>query len=40
MLRDPFGYDAADKKYDISGGQVHELDKDALKKDLRNVFNP
>lgn len=39
MLRDPFGY-KMDDKYDISGGNINQLDRDALKKDIGNVLNP
>lgn len=39
LLRDPFGYKTDDKQ-DISGGQIHQLDRDALRKDLGNVLNP
>lgn len=40
MLRDPFGYKPEQKPIDISGGDLGHLDRDALKKDLNNVFNP
>ena len=38
-LRDPFGY-KPDMSRDVSGGDVGHLDRDGLKKDLNNVFNP
>lgn len=39
MLRNPFGVES-DDRMDVSGGPVHRLDRDAMKKDLDNVFNP
>lgn len=39
-LRDPFSYSPYDEKHDISGGEIGDLDKDALKRDLDHVFNP
>jgi hypothetical protein len=39
LLRNPFGYKSDDKQ-DISGGDIHRLDRDAMKKDLGNVLNP
>jgi hypothetical protein len=39
MLRDPFGYKMDDSN-DISGGNINQLDRDALKKDIGNVLNP
>ena len=38
-LRDPFGY-KPDMSRDVSGGDIGHLDRDGLKKDLNNVFNP
>ena len=38
-LRDPFGY-KPDTGRDISGGDIGHLDRDGLKRDLNNVFNP
>ena len=38
-LRDPFGY-KPDMNRDVSGGDIGHLDRDGLKKDLNNVFNP
>jgi hypothetical protein len=38
-LRDPFGY-KPDMSRDVSGGDIGKLDRDGLKKDLNNVFNP
>jgi hypothetical protein len=39
LLRNPFGY-KTDDNMDVSGGRVHELDRDAFKKDVGNVLNP
>jgi hypothetical protein len=39
LLRNPFGYNQDDTT-DVSGGDIHKLDRDALKKDVSNVFNP
>jgi len=42
-LRDPINYKPDNENtqpYNISGGGVNNLDKDAMKKDLDNVFNP
>lgn len=38
-LRDPFNY-KPDINRDVSGGGISDLDRDGLKKDLNNVFNP
>ncbi len=38
-LRDPFDY-KPDMGQDVSGGGIGHLDREALKKDLDNVFNP
>ena len=38
-LRDPFNY-KPDMSRDVSGGDIGHLDRDGLKKDLNNVFNP
>ena len=38
-LRDPFNY-KPDMSRDVSGGDTGHLDRDGLKKDLNNVFNP
>ena len=38
-LRDPFGY-KPDMSRDVSGGDIGHLDREGLKKDLNNVFNP
>lgn len=38
-LRDPFGY-KPDMSRDVSGGNIGHLDRDGMKKDLNNVFNP
>jgi hypothetical protein len=39
LLRNPFGYKSDDPQ-DVSGGEIHKLDRDAMKKDLGNVLNP
>ncbi len=40
-LKDPMNYNpAAREKYDVSGGGLMELDRNALRKDLRNVLDP
>jgi hypothetical protein len=41
-LADPFGYspDMNSSETDISGGNVNELDRGALRKDLDHVLNP
>ena len=38
-LRDPFNY-KPDMSRDVSGGDIGNLDRDGLKKDLNNVLNP
>ncbi len=38
-MRDPFNY-KPDMSRDVSGGDIGHLDRDGLKKDLNNVFNP
>ena len=38
-LRDPFGY-KPDMGRDVSGGDVGHYDRDGMKRDLNNVFNP
>lgn len=40
MLDDPYGYEPDKKKYDISGGDLGNFDKDAFRKDMDSVFNP
>ena len=39
-MRDPFGYKPDMDSRDVSGGGIGELDREGLKKDLNNVFNP
>ena len=42
-VRDPINYKPDNENtqpYDISGGGINNLDKNALKKDLHNVFDP
>jgi hypothetical protein len=39
-LRDPFHYSPYSDKNDITGGDIDELDKEGLKRDLDHVFNP
>jgi hypothetical protein len=38
-MRDPFNY-KPDMSRDVSGGGIGDLDREGLKKDLNNVFNP
>ena len=38
-MRDPFNY-KPDMSRDVSGGDTGHLDREGLKKDLNNVFNP
>ena len=39
-LKDPYGYKPDVDNRDVSGGGLFDLDKDGMKKDLNNVFNP
>jgi hypothetical protein len=40
-LQDPFGYSPnMDKREDISGGKIGELDRGAMKRDIDHVLNP
>lgn len=40
-LQDPFNYSPFEKeKSPVSGGGIRELDREGLKKDTNNVFNP
>jgi hypothetical protein len=41
-LRDPMGYspNMNSPDTDISGGDIHELNRGAMKKDIDHVFNP
>jgi hypothetical protein len=39
-LRDPFGYSPDIESTDISGGGLSEFDKEAFRKDLKNVLDP
>jgi len=41
-INDPIknNYEENTKPYDISGGGINNLDKNALNKDLKNVFDP
>ena len=39
-LRDPFGYSPEMESTDVSGGGLGEFDKDAFRKDLKNVLDP
>ena len=39
-LRDPFGYSPEFDSTDVSGGGLGEFDKDAFRKDLKNVLDP
>lgn len=39
-LRDPFGYKPDWEGTGVSGGGTAELDKEGLRKDLKNVLDP
>jgi hypothetical protein len=41
-LRDPFGYspDMDGSQNDISGGEINEFDRKAMRKDIDHVLNP
>ncbi|MGH7176456.1 MAG: hypothetical protein ACREJC_03660 [Tepidisphaeraceae bacterium] len=39
-LRDPFSYGPDDEKRDLSGGDINQLDKKALRRDVDSVMNP
>ena len=39
-LKDPFNYSPNVGKPDISGGNLGELNNDAMNRDLDHVFNP
>ena len=39
-LRDPFNYKPDMNSRDVSGGDIGHLDRDGMKRDLNNVFNP
>ena len=39
-LKDPFHYSPDMGKTDISGGGIGDFDKDGMRKDLNDVFNP
>ena len=39
-LRDPFNYSPQFEKTDETGGGLLEYDRDGMRKDLRNVFDP
>jgi hypothetical protein len=39
-LKDPFGYSPDMGNTDISGGGISDLDRDALRKDMKDVFDP
>jgi len=39
-LRDPFSYKAGIEDQDISGGDIGNFDRDAMKRDIDHVFNP
>jgi hypothetical protein len=41
VLKDPFGYSpGAGRSEDVSGGEINELDRKAIRKDLDHVLNP
>ena len=40
MLENPYGYKPEQKKYDISGGDLGNFDRDAFGKDMDSVLNP
>jgi len=40
LLRDPFNYKPFANDPDISGGSISHYDKNAMKKDLKDVFDP
>jgi hypothetical protein len=39
-LKDPFGYSPNIEKQDVSGGDIGNLDRNAMKKDIDHVLNP
>ena len=39
-LKDPFGYKLDWSDTSVSGGKTADLDKDGLRKDLKNVLDP
>jgi hypothetical protein len=39
-LKDPFGYKPEWNDTSVSGGGTADLDKDGLRKDLKNVLDP
>jgi hypothetical protein len=39
-LNDPFKYSPSMGDTDISGGKINEFDRNALKRDVDNVFSP
>ena len=39
-LKDPFGYKPDWNDTNVSGGGTSDLDKDGLRKDLKNVLDP
>lgn len=39
-LHDPFGYTTDKDPADISGGNINQYDRSAMKKDLDHVLNP
>jgi hypothetical protein len=40
LLRDPFNYKPFANDPDISGGSIGHYDKNAMHKDLKDVFDP
>jgi hypothetical protein len=39
-MKDPFGYSPNGERTDISGGGISDFDRDAFKKDVKNVLDP
>ena len=39
-LRDPMGYSPQFEKTDVSGGDWLDYDRDGMRKDMKNVFDP
>jgi hypothetical protein len=41
LLADPFNYDPmTEGREDVSGGEIHEFDHKAFKRDMNRIFNP
>ena len=39
-LRDPYGYKPENSSRDVSGGGLLDYDREGMRKDFNNVFNP